>query len=174
MYVWKPKKLNDCTKPEYYFGSVLKWIQSNRKFISNNLEELFASYSAYFKFAAYLIFLTCEKVEADLNFITEDDVFLHLIDEILSYDNDFLNLLPELVNCKRPIDILSNNEEHVDRWIKIEFVSAAQTYVLSSFIFWLVWKFPAHELVSFGKYLNEFSRICLGFWLKGSSGCLLL
>ena len=120
-------KLNDCTKPEYYFGSVLKWIQSNRKFISNNLEELFASYSAYFKFAAYLIFLTCEKVEADLNFITEDDVFLHLIDEILSYDNDFLNLLPELVNCKRPIDILSNNEEHVDRWIKIEFVSAAQT-----------------------------------------------
>ena len=112
---------------------MLKWIQSNRKFISNNLEELFASYSAYFKFAAYLIFLTCEKVEADLNFITEDDVFLHLIDEILSYDNDFLNLLPELVNCKRPIDILSNNEEHVDRWIKIEFVSAAQTYVLSSF-----------------------------------------
>ena len=122
-------KLNDCTKPEYYFGSVLKWIQSNRKFISNNFEELFASYSAYYKFAAYLIYLTCEKVEADLNFITEDDVFLHLIDEILSYDNDFLNLLPELVNCKRPIDILSNNEDHVDRWIKIEFVAAAQTYV---------------------------------------------
>ena len=122
-------KLNDCTKPEYYFGSVLKWIQSNRKFISNNFEELFASYSAYYKFAAYLIYLTCEKVEADLNFISEDDIFLHLIDEILSYDNDFLNLLPELVNCKRPIDILSNNEDHVDRWIKIEFVAAAQTYV---------------------------------------------
>ena len=33
-------KLNDISKPEYYFGLVLKWLQSNQNFISKHMEGL--------------------------------------------------------------------------------------------------------------------------------------
>ena len=122
-------KLNDCTKPEYYFGVVLKWMQNHRKFIEDTVEELFASYSACVDFCTALVLLTCDKVNSDLKIIPEDDsqIFSHLVDEILSYDNDFTSFMPELTDRKRPINILQNDQSLIDRWIRFEFESAAQT-----------------------------------------------
>ena len=59
-----------------------------------------------------------------MNQIQDDDVFSHMIDEILSYDAEFIQLLPQLANYQRPIDILSDDDELVKRWIEIELVHA--------------------------------------------------
>ena len=121
-------KLNDCTKPEYFFAVVLKWMQNHQKFIEDTIEELFAGYSAISDFCSALVILTCEKVNSDLKVIPEDDsqIFSHLVDEILSYDNDFISFMPELGNRKRPIHILENDQVLVNRWIRFEFDSAAE------------------------------------------------
>jgi len=113
-------KLNDVAKPEYYFGIVLKWLQSNQKFIECHIEELFEDYSALDEFAQALVALTRDKVKSDLPLIQDDDVFSHMIDEILSYDAEFVQLMPQLAAAPRPVDVLSTNIELIERWIEVE------------------------------------------------------
>ena len=91
---------------------------------STRIKELFECYSALDEFSAALVKLTCSKVKSDMNQIQDDDVFSHMIDEILSYDAEFIQLLPQLANYKRPIDILSDDDELVKRWIEIELIHA--------------------------------------------------
>ena len=54
-----------------------------------------------------------------MNQIQDDDIFSHMIDEILSYDAEFIQLLPQLANYKRPIDVLSDDASRQSRRITI-------------------------------------------------------
>ena len=54
-------QLNDVSKPEYYFGLILKWLQTHQKFIERHIEELFEDYSALDEFSAALVRFGCPQ-----------------------------------------------------------------------------------------------------------------
>ena len=118
-------KLNDPSKPEYYLSVVLRWIKDNQKFVDLNFEELFADYSAIFEFAGAVVRLAGEKVKSDLKQIEDDDIFSHLIDEVLSHDADLLAVEPGLREAQRPIMVIENDENILQRWLRLE-ISAAR------------------------------------------------
>lgn len=122
-------KLNDPTKPEYYLSVILRWLNDNRRFVHMCIEELFVGYSASYEFAVALVRLGSEKVKNHLRIIDDDDVFSHLIDEVLSHDADLIEFEPRLIDSPRPILVIENDDTFVDRWLRLEIVSARERCV---------------------------------------------
>ena len=89
-------------------------------------------YSASFEFAAAIVKLASEKVRCEIRNNLEDEIFSHLIDEILSSDNDLLEFEPKLSEVLRPISVLENDENVINRWLNLELLAAKERFQYSS------------------------------------------
>jgi len=105
---------------------ILKWLIDNKRFLQFGIEELFQNYSSFYQFSSNLVKLGNEKVKNDLRNLSDDDILSHFIDEILSNDFDLIEFEPELVNSNRPIYVIQNDQNLIDRWLKLEIISARE------------------------------------------------
>ena len=85
-------------------------------------------YSASFEFSAAIVKLASEKVRCEIRNNLEDEIFSHLIDEILSSDNDLLDFEPKLSEVLRPITVLENDENVINRWLNLELLAAKERF----------------------------------------------
>ena len=118
-------RLNDASKPEYYLSVVLRWLTDNRLFL-REIEEFFLEYSASFEFSAAVVKLAAAKVRSEIGNNLEDEIFSHLIDEILSSDNDLLEFEPKLAEVERPLSVLENEPTVIQRWLNLELLAAKE------------------------------------------------
>lgn len=103
-------KLNDPAKPEYFLSIIYKWINEYQNFITTIAEEIFDEFSASVEFVAELLRIAAKKVEDDFELELDDEVFSHIVDEIISNDAELLLFDPVIGNMHRPIKILEQEE----------------------------------------------------------------
>ncbi|CRK95451.1 CLUMA_CG008920, isoform A [Clunio marinus] len=103
------RQTNRPDKPEYYFTQILSWAKDNHHFVSEIFQapanRACACDNIRLEFIRGLVQLTIEKLLQDIEEISFDEqLFAHLIDEILSFEQDlkstlsYPNTLPSAVN----------------------------------------------------------------------------
>lgn len=103
------RQTNRPDKPEYFFTQVLNWARDNNHFVGEVFQapakRAGASENIRLEFIRGLVQLTIEKLLQDIEEISFDEqLFAHLIDEILSFEQDlrstlsYPNTLPSAVN----------------------------------------------------------------------------
>lgn len=128
---------NRPDKPEYFFTQVLNWAKENHHFVS----EIFQSPATKacinenirLEFVRGLVQLTMEKLVNDIEEISFDDqLFAHLIDEILSFEQDLKNMLAYPTNLSSAINVLTQ-ATYFNKWLSIEekFTSEKMDVILS-------------------------------------------
>lgn len=99
-------KLNDPAKPEYFLSIIYKWICEHENYVTTIAEEIFDEFSASVEFLAELLRIAAKKVEDDFELELDDEVFSHIVDEIISNDAELKLLDPAIQNMYRPIKVL--------------------------------------------------------------------
>jgi hypothetical protein len=107
-------KLNDPAKPEYFLSIIYKWISEYQNFVTAIAEEIFDEFSASVEFIAELLRIAAKKVEDDFELEFDDEVFSHIVDEIISNDAELKLFEPAIQNMHRPIKVLEQ-ENSVSR-----------------------------------------------------------
>ncbi|CAG5085493.1 Oidioi.mRNA.OKI2018_I69.PAR.g10909.t1.cds [Oikopleura dioica] len=116
-------KLNDPAKPEYFLSIIYKWINEYQNFITTIAEEIFDEFSASIEFVAELLRIAARKVEDDFELELDDEVFSHIIDEIISNDAELQLFEPTIAEMHRPLAILEH-DDIAARWVGLELVSS--------------------------------------------------
>lgn len=92
------RQTNRPDKPEYFFTQILNWAKDNHHFVS----EIFQSPAKRacvtdnirLEFVRGLVQLCIEKLVLDIEEISLDmQLFAHLVDEVLSFEQDIKNML---------------------------------------------------------------------------------
>lgn len=131
------RQTNRIDKPEYFFTQILNWARDNHHFVSEIFQapatRACASDNIRLEFIRGLVQLTIEKLLQDIEEICLDEqLFAHLIDEILSFEQDvrsslsYPNTLPSAVN-------VLTQPFFFPKWISIEekFTSEKMDLILS-------------------------------------------
>ena len=87
------KKTNNPIKPEWYLQQVGCWLKQSKRFFQTIIDPVDESGSSFDRFSRGLCQQVLEKLEQDVFANLEDDVTTsHMIDEILTYSQEFYNL----------------------------------------------------------------------------------
>lgn len=103
-------KLNDPAKPEYFLSIIYKWINEYQNFITTIAEEIFDEFSASVEFVAELLRIAARKVEDDFELELDDEVFSHIVDEIISNDAELQLFEPAIAQMHKPLAILEQED----------------------------------------------------------------
>jgi RAD50-interacting protein 1 len=128
---------NRPDKPEYYFTQILNWAKDNHLFVG----ELFQSPAGRagitenirLEFIRGLVQLTIEKLVSDIEEISFDEMlFAHLIDEILSFEQDLKTMLAFPNNLPSAVSVITQ-PSYFAKWLAIEekFTSEKMDLILS-------------------------------------------
>lgn len=128
---------NRPDKPEYFFTQVLNWAKDNHHFVG----EIFQSPATRacindnirLEFIRGLVQLTIEKLVNDIEEISYDNqLFAHLIDEILSFEQDLKTMLAYPNNLPSAVSVLTQ-PVYLTKWLSIEekFTSDKMDLILS-------------------------------------------
>lgn len=129
---------NRPDKPEYFFTQILNWAKDNHHFVNEIFQapatRTCASDNIRLEFVRGLVQLCIEKLLEDIEEICLDEqLFAHLIDEILSFEQDiksalsYPNTLPSAVNVlTQPV--------FFKKWLSVEekFTSDKMDLILSA------------------------------------------
>jgi RAD50-interacting protein 1 len=131
------RQTNRPDKPEYFFTQILNWAKDNHHFVGEVFQppakRAFAADNIRLEFVRGLVQLTIEKILQDIEEISLDEqLFAHLIDEILSFEQDlkstlsYPSILPSAVNVLTQPFFFS-------KWLNIEekFTSDKMDLILS-------------------------------------------
>ena len=87
------KKTNKVDKPEWYLQQVGNWLKHSKKFFDAVISPVDNSETSFERFSSGLCNLVMKKLQKDIIVAIFDDVSLsHMIDEILTFSQDFYNL----------------------------------------------------------------------------------
>lgn len=128
---------NRPDKPEYFFTQVLNWAKENHHFVSEIFQppatRACINENIRLEFVRGLVQLTMEKLVNDIEEISFDDqLFAHLIDEILSFEQDLKTMLAYPNNLPSAINVLTQ-ATYFNKWLSIEekFTSEKMDIILS-------------------------------------------
>lgn len=131
------RQTNRPDKPEYYFTQILNWARDNHHFVSEIFQapakRACASDNIRLEFVRGLVQLTIEKLIDDIEEISLDEqLFAHLIDEILSFEQDIKSTLSYPSNLPSAVNVLTQ-PFFFTKWLSIEekFTSDKMDLILS-------------------------------------------
>lgn len=133
----KNRPTNRPDKPEYFFTQVLNWGKDNHHFVSEIFQtsatRACISENIRLEFIRGLVQLTIEKLVNDIEEISFDDqLFAHLIDEILSFEQDLKTMLAYPNNLPSAVSVITQ-PTYLSKWLLIEekFTSDKMDIILS-------------------------------------------
>lgn len=128
---------NRPDKPEYFFTQILNWAKDNHHFVNEIFQtpatRACISENIRLEFIRGLVQLTIEKLVNDIEEISFDDqLFAHLIDEILSFEQDLKTMLAYPNNLPSAVNVLTQ-PTYFAKWLAIEekFTSEKMDLILS-------------------------------------------
>lgn len=118
------RQTNRVEKPEYFFTQILNWARDNHYFVNEIFQEpakrACASDNIRLEFVRGLVQLTIEKLIDDIEEISLDQLlFAHLIDEILSFEQDLKSTLAYPNTLPSAITVLTQ-PLFFAKWLSIE------------------------------------------------------
>lgn len=131
------RQTNRPDKPEYFFTQVLNWAKDNHLFVGEVFQgaasHACVSDNIRLEFVRGLVQLTIEKLVQDIDEISLDEqLFAHLIDEILSFEQDLKSLLAYPNTLPSAVNVLTQ-PLYFTKWLAIEekFTSDKMDLILS-------------------------------------------
>lgn len=131
------RQTNRPDKPEYFFTQILNWAKDNHHFVGEIFQgpatRACATDNVRLEFVRGLVQLTIEKLINDIEEISLDEqLFAHLIDEILSFEQDLKTMLLYPNNIPSAVNVLTQPIFFV-RWLALEekFTSEKMDLILS-------------------------------------------
>lgn len=118
------RQTNRPDKPEYFFTQILNWAKDNHHFVEKIFQapatRTCATDNVRLEFVRGLVQLTIEKLINDIEEISLDEtLFGHLIDEILSFEQDLKTMLLYPNNIPSAINVLTQPIFFV-KWLALE------------------------------------------------------
>lgn len=131
------RQTNRPDKPEYFFTQILNWARDNHHWVNEIFQSpakrACACDNIRLEFIRGLVQLTIEKLLQDIEEISLDEqLFAHLIDEILSFEQDIKSTLSYPNNLPSAVNVLTQ-PFFFQKWISIEqkFTSDKMDLILS-------------------------------------------
>jgi RAD50-interacting protein 1 len=131
------RQTNRPDKPEYFFTQVLNWAKDNHHFVSEIFQtpakRACASENIRLEFIRGLVQLCIEKLLLDIEeTILDEQLFAHLIDEILSFEQDLKSILSYPSMLPSAVTVLTQ-PNFFKKWLSIEekFTSDKMDLILS-------------------------------------------
>ena len=128
---------NRPDKPEYFFTQILNWAKDNHHFVSEIFQapakRAGASDNIRLEFIRGLVQLCIEKILQDIEEISLDEqLFAHLIDEILSFEQDIKSVLSYPNNLPSAVSVITQ-PFLFKKWLRVEekFTSDKMDLILS-------------------------------------------
>lgn len=128
---------NRPDKPEYFFTQILNWAKDNHHFVSEIFQapasRSCASDNIRLEFIRGLVQLCIEKLLEDIEEICLDEqLFAHLIDEILSFEQDIKSVLSYPNTLPSAVNVLTQ-PVFFKKWLNVEekFTSDKMDLILS-------------------------------------------
>lgn len=128
---------NRVDKPEYFFTQILNWAKDNHHVVSEIFQasatRACVTDNVRLEFIRGLVQLTIEKLVNDIEEISFDEqLFAHLIDEILSFEQDLKTMLSYPNNLPSAVNVLTQ-ATYFNKWLKLEekFTSEKMDLILS-------------------------------------------
>lgn len=118
------RQTNRPEKPEYFFTQILNWAKENHHFVNEIFQtpatRACASDNIRLEFVRGLVQLTIEKLLQDIEEISFDEqLFAHLIDEILSFEQDLKSTLSYPNALPSAVTVLTQ-PFFFTKWLSIE------------------------------------------------------
>jgi hypothetical protein len=118
------RQTNRPDKPEYFFTQILNWAKENHHFVGevfqSSATRACVSENIRLEFVRGLVQLTIEKLVNDIEEISFDEqLFSHLIDEILSFEQDLKTMLSYPNNLPSAINVLTQ-PIYFTKWLALE------------------------------------------------------
>jgi RAD50-interacting protein 1 len=118
------RQTNRPDKPEYFFTQILSWARDNHHFVNEIFQtpatRACASDNIRLEFVRGLVQLTIEKLLQDIEEICLDEqLFAHLIDEILSFEQDLKSSLSYPNSLPSAVTVLTQ-PFFFTKWLSIE------------------------------------------------------
>jgi len=131
------RQTNRPDKPEFFFTQILNWAKDNHHFVGEIFQapasRACVTDNIRLEFVRGLVQLTIEKLLQDIEEICLDDqLFAHLIDEILSFEQDLKSLLSYPNTLPSAVSVLTQ-PFLFSKWLSIEerFTSEKMDLILS-------------------------------------------
>lgn len=131
------RQTNRPDKPEYFFTQILNWAKDNHHFVSEIFQapakRACASDNIRLEFIRGLVQLCIEKLLQDIEEICLDEqLFAHLIDEILSFEQDIKSVLSYPNNLPSAVSVITQ-PFYFKKWLSVEekFTSDKMDLILS-------------------------------------------
>lgn len=118
------RQTNRPDKPEYFFTQILNWTKDNHHFVSEIFQpaakRACASDNIRLEFVRGLVQLCIEKLLQDIEELSLDEqLFAHLIDEILSFEQDIKSALSYPSSLPSAVSVLTQ-PFFFKKWLSIE------------------------------------------------------
>lgn len=118
------RQTNRPDKPEYFFTQILNWAKDNHHFVGEIFQapatRACATDNVRLEFVRGLVQLTIEKLVNEIEEISLDEnLFAHLIDEILSFEQDLRTMLLYPNNIPSAVNVLTQPVFFV-KWLALE------------------------------------------------------
>ncbi|KAG5676779.1 hypothetical protein PVAND_006588 [Polypedilum vanderplanki] len=131
------RQTNRPDKPEYYFTQILNWAKENHHFVGEVFQgsatRAGISENVRLEFIRGLVQLSIEKLVNDIEELSLDEqLFAHLIDEILSFEQDLRSYLFYPSNIPSAVNVITQ-ATFFTKWLKLEekFTSEKMDLILS-------------------------------------------
>lgn len=131
------RQTNRPDKPEYFFTQILNWAKDNHHFVSEIFQapakRACVSDNIRLEFVRGLVQLCIEKLVLDIEEISLDpQLFAHLVDEVLSFEQDIKNELSYPNSLPSAVSVLTQ-PFFFKKWLSIEekFTSEKMDLILS-------------------------------------------
>ncbi|XP_062549793.1 RINT1-like protein [Armigeres subalbatus] len=119
------KQTNRLDKPEWYFTQILAWAKENHVFVGQNFQTPAIkagvdNHNVRLEFIRGLVQLAIEKLIDDIDSICQDEaLFSHLIDEILSFEQELKSTLGYPSSFPSAVSVLIQ-PKYLVKWMAIE------------------------------------------------------
>ncbi|XP_059615224.1 RINT1-like protein [Phlebotomus argentipes] len=119
------KQTNRLDKPEWYFTQIINWAKDNHIFVGENFQVSasragLADFNVRLEFVRGLVQLAMEKLCEEIELIAQDEhLFAHLLDEVLSFEQDLKDSLNYPNTFPSAISVLTQ-AQYLVKWLNIE------------------------------------------------------
>ncbi|XP_058834029.1 RINT1-like protein [Topomyia yanbarensis] len=119
------KQTNRLDKPEWYFTQILSWAKENHVFVGQNFQTAalkagVTNHNVRLEFIRGLVQLAIEKLVDDIDTICQEEaLFAHLIDEVLSFEQELKTSLGYPSSLPNAVAVLIQ-PKYLVKWMAIE------------------------------------------------------
>jgi len=161
------KETNRLDKPEWYMTQILNWANEKQEFVLRNFQpaalKAGTDLNVRVEFIRGLVQLAVQKLVYDIDIISDDDaLFSHLIDEVLSFEQELDRVLGFHKDQEFPSLItVITQPQYLSRWLAIEeiFASEKMDFILQSELAWDCLEPSSTEKLKIPRCADQFIRL---------------